>query len=156
MSLSPWTPPTYLWLAIEGLLGINPTLDGLEMNPSIPGGWEWICVKDLPYREGTLSAFLIDGELYASQPLLGKVAVNVGIELPTDAENEGFCSIGMALGEDVIVFVASEAGGEGSVSVECSGSRLTREVVLTEAGATLIKYEGAYRHTPAKAAERSM
>ena len=156
MSLSPWTPPTYLWLAIEGLLGINPTLDGLEVNPSIPAGWEWVCVKDLPYREGMLSAFLIGGELYVSQPLSSTFAVNIGIELPTRVGNEEFYSIGMALGDDVLLFVASEEGGEGSVSIECHGSWLTKEIVLAEAGATLVRFEGAYRHKSTQAAERSL
>ena len=36
MSLSPWTPPTYLWLGIEGLLGVEPNLSGSGINPSIP------------------------------------------------------------------------------------------------------------------------
>ena len=68
MALSPWMPPTYLWLAVEGLLGIEPTTTGLRVAPNLESGWTWAAARSVPYGGGTMSLFLHDGTLYTTQP----------------------------------------------------------------------------------------
>ena len=68
MALSPWMPPTYLWLAVEGLLGIEPTTTGLRIAPNLESGWNWAAARQVPYGGRTMSLFLHDGTLYTTQP----------------------------------------------------------------------------------------
>ena len=49
MALSPWMPPTFLWLAMDGLLGFRPTLDRLIVQPHLPESWQWVAVRNFPY-----------------------------------------------------------------------------------------------------------
>ena len=45
----------YIWAALEGLLELSPRPDALQVNPSLPAGWNWIAVSRLPYRGFPLS-----------------------------------------------------------------------------------------------------
>jgi glycogen debranching enzyme len=45
----------YIWATLEGLLGLSPRPDALNVNPSLPAGWNWIAVSRLPYRGFPLS-----------------------------------------------------------------------------------------------------
>jgi glycogen debranching enzyme len=47
----------YIWAAVEGLLGLSPHPDVLQVNPSLPPGWNWIAVSQLPYRGFPLTLF---------------------------------------------------------------------------------------------------
>ena len=47
----------YIWAALEGLLGLSPHPDALHVNPSLPAGWNWIAVSQLPYRGFPLTLF---------------------------------------------------------------------------------------------------
>ncbi len=47
----------YIWAALEGLLGLSPRPNVLQVNPSLPTGWNWIAVSQLPYRGFPLSLF---------------------------------------------------------------------------------------------------
>ena len=68
MALSPWMPPTYLWLAVEGLLGIEPTVNGLRVAPNLESSWTWAAARKVPYAGKTISLFLHDGTIYTTQP----------------------------------------------------------------------------------------
>ena len=48
MAMSPWMPPTYLWLGVAGLAGVAPRPGTLEINPHLPEEWDWISVRNLP------------------------------------------------------------------------------------------------------------
>jgi glycogen debranching enzyme len=155
MSLSPWMPPTYIWLGVEGLLGINPTFDEVEMNPSVPPEWDWVCIKDLPYRGGKFSAFLYHGVLYTTGNVTSRYPVKVGVELPTESDNDDFLSIGMTIGNDVVLFVASEEGGEGKVSTEFQGRQFIKGIALPESGAALLEFPAAGREKPFRMKEKT-
>lgn len=75
MGMSPWMPPTYLWLGIEGLLGLTVKNGSIRIEPALPQGWDFICVFDIPVKGERLSVIIHHGILYAN--------LDVGSELPT-------------------------------------------------------------------------
>jgi hypothetical protein len=66
MAMSPWMPPTYLWLGIEGLAGIEAQPSSLRVAPNLPPDWTWFGLRNLPYRGGQVSLFAHDGRLYST------------------------------------------------------------------------------------------
>ena len=50
MMLSPWDPPRYLWAAMEGVGGLDPSGDGVTLHPRLASDWKWLGVQNLPYR----------------------------------------------------------------------------------------------------------
>lgn len=67
MALSPWMPPTYVWLLVEGLFGIRPTWHGaLRVEPSLPQAWRWAALRDLPFRGRHVTLVLHEGRVYAT------------------------------------------------------------------------------------------
>ncbi len=66
MAMSPWMPPTYLWLGIEGLAGVEAQPGGLRAAPNLPPGWTWFGLRNLPYRGGQVSLFAHEGRLYST------------------------------------------------------------------------------------------
>ena len=71
MPLSPFLPGIYIWSSLESFLGITPHPSGLEVNPSLPTGWDWVGVSNLPYRGRPLTILAIrEGKtLYTTVPL---------------------------------------------------------------------------------------
>ena len=69
MAMSPWMPPTYLWLGIEGLAGVTARPEGLAIQPNLPPGWGWLALRNLPYRGERLSCFVHGGRLYTTRPV---------------------------------------------------------------------------------------
>ncbi len=139
MPLSPWTPPTYLWLGVEGLLGVTPNLSGLEMNPHIPASWEWIAVKNLLYRGETLDAFLFGGTLYATRPLTTSFPLQVGTRVICTIKQGNVFAIAMRMEIETLLFVCSDAGGEGTVEIEGRSTVIKKKVALERGGASLIR-----------------
>jgi len=107
MALSPWMPPTYLWLGIEGLLGVNPKPDEIEMSPRIPSSWKWIAVRDLLYRGAQVSAVLFDGVLYSSLPVKSIFPVRTGDVVDAQCENESIDIVCLKIGTELILFAVS-------------------------------------------------
>lgn len=71
MPLSPFVPGIYIWSALEGLAGIAPHPTGLQVNPALPSGWNWLAVSRLAYR-GNPVTLLADAKthtLYTTAPL---------------------------------------------------------------------------------------
>ncbi|MDD3925419.1 MAG: amylo-alpha-1,6-glucosidase [bacterium] len=66
MRLSPWEPPRYLWAVVEGLFGIEGTVDGCRLDPMMPDDWRWMSIHRLPVRGELVTVFMsrIAGELY--------------------------------------------------------------------------------------------
>ena len=80
MALSPWMPPTYLWLAVSGLVGVEPRLGGLWVQPALPEGCRWVLLRGLPFGGGRLTAVLWEGTLH--------VAGEVGSPWPVERYDE--------------------------------------------------------------------
>ena len=138
MAMSPWMPPTYLWLGIEGLLGVKPLEDGLEMNPAIPPGWNWVAVRDLPVKGKAVTAFLFDGILYADYPVRSRYPTKIGTIAPTSSTDETVFSIAMLLESGLVLFVASDRAANGIVTVHHDGGKTDRKVDLHDGEAQLI------------------
>jgi hypothetical protein len=66
MTLSPWMPPTYIWLAVEGLLGFSFEFDKVKFEPSLPPNWKWIAIENLNFKGRLIDAFMFEGKLYIS------------------------------------------------------------------------------------------
>ncbi|HEY8394715.1 MAG TPA: hypothetical protein VIK92_07960 [Thermaerobacter sp.] len=67
MALSPWMPPTYLWLVVEGLFGLSPSWSGtLRVDPALPRNWRWAALRDLPYHGRSVTLVLHEGRIYST------------------------------------------------------------------------------------------
>ncbi len=77
MALSPWMPPTYLWLAISGLMGVEVDLHGLAVEPALPGEWPWAFLLDLPYAGGLVSVVAWRGQLHVNRPVRAVASLQV-------------------------------------------------------------------------------
>lgn len=53
-----WSATAYLRMVYSGLFGMSFTSEGLELAPSLPGGWGPVSLRGLRYREATLSLTL--------------------------------------------------------------------------------------------------
>jgi hypothetical protein len=70
-------PANALWLAIEGVAGLQPQLDGVAVNPSMPGAWRWLVCQRVPRGNSFLTFIYLDGVIHASQPLTSSLPVEV-------------------------------------------------------------------------------
>jgi hypothetical protein len=59
MTLSPWFPPRYLWAAIEGAGGLNSSGGSPSVTPRLASDWKWLGVRNVPYRDRTLTWFVV-------------------------------------------------------------------------------------------------
>jgi hypothetical protein len=59
MRLSPWEPPRFLWAAIEGVCGLVLLPGAPRVNPLMPSDWNWVALRDVPYRGSPFSYFLV-------------------------------------------------------------------------------------------------
>ena len=57
MAMSPWMPPTYLWLGVEGLAGVTVSMGEMAIAPNLPEHWQWLSMRNLPYKGGGMSFF---------------------------------------------------------------------------------------------------
>jgi hypothetical protein len=139
MTLSPWTPPTYFWLAIEGLLGVHCPWRTVEFNPAVPSGWGWIAVKDLQVNGTAITAFQHKGVVYASGELKSRCPVKVGVPLRTDATDPRFFTAGLHTDQETLLFVAADEPLEGVATVEYGGNRQGHRIHLGGGEAVLIR-----------------
>ncbi len=139
MTLSPWTPPTYFWLAIEGLLGVRCSWETIEFDPAVPPGWGWIAVKDLQVNGTAITAFQYEGVVYASRALKSRFQVKVGVPVHTDATDPRFFTAGLHMGREILLFVAADEPLEGGATVEYRGNRQGHRVHLGGGEAVLIR-----------------
>lgn len=130
MTISPWMPPTYLWLGIEGLLGVQPSLEGLAINPAIPSSWKWIAVNELLYRGQRISAFFYDGVLYATHPVRSNYPVRVGSPVACTSSSSHLFSSAIVCDDTLFMLVAADEDVRGCVTAETSHGYAIREVTL--------------------------
>ena len=118
MAMSPWMPPTYLWLAYEGLLGLEPSAADVRANPHLPADWKWIGVRDLPLRGGKLSCVYYRRTLYATQPLGSR---NKCVQFDEDVTRFVSCdapfSVALRNAQRTVVFVGTDAPGSFKLEV---------------------------------------
>ena len=69
MMLSPWDSPRYLWAAVEGVGGLDPSGDGVTLTPRPASDWKWLGLQNLPYRGQSRTYFAArtpDLKIYAN------------------------------------------------------------------------------------------
>ena len=122
MMLSPWDPPRYLWAAIEGVAGIDPSGDGVTLHPRLSSEWKWLGLQNLPYRGKSLTYFAVrapDIQIYAnfhpqqSQPTQ---AYDEDISDQVHAGLDSICALGLRSGDTLVLF----AGNTGEQTVNTS------------------------------------
>ena len=144
MALSPWMPPTYLWLAIEGLLGIEPTMDGITINPNLPNGWQWCAARRIPYAGHTFSMFVHDDVLYSTLHVESEMTQ---LNFDEDVSHKILCN-GYAVClrrdcGDVAILVASDRALQIELQIPASitGDRdITQRFALPSGGSKLITF----------------
>lgn len=75
--LNPQLPPMLLWLALEGVAGIQPRPNGLLIEPSVPSGWSWLVCERVPWRGDVLTVIYLDGVLHTDRPIESSLPVCV-------------------------------------------------------------------------------
>lgn len=68
MAMSPWMPPTFVWLVVERLIGVRPTLSGLAVLPCLPPGWS-AAVRGARHGGAPLSVLVTPQAIYSTQPV---------------------------------------------------------------------------------------
>ena len=113
MMLSPWDPPRYLWAAIEGVGGLDPSGDGVSLHPRLASDWKWLGVQNLPYRGRSLTYFAVrDPELqiYANfhpQQSDPYQAFDDDISDHVWAGLDAVCMLGLRSGDRLILFAGN-------------------------------------------------
>jgi hypothetical protein len=124
MAMSPWMPPTYLWLGVEGLCGVDvgslsSSTGGLVISHNLPKNWVWISMRNLPYKGGSITVFWHHGTLHtthaASSPLPQVVYVrDVSDEVAVDP-SDGLAVTALERDEGITMLLASTGAFEGAV-----------------------------------------
>lgn len=141
MAMSPWMPPTYLWLGVEGLAGVAPTPDSLAVDPNLPGDWDWLIARDLPYRGELFSFFVYSGQLHSTHPVqseLPRILYNRDLTAELEVEGDLFAvALEDSAGISVLVAASKEAGIEGAVRFRGR----TQHVSLAAGKAELLRWD---------------
>jgi hypothetical protein len=122
MMLSPWDPPRYLWAAMEGVVGLDPSGDGVSLHPRLASDWKWLAVQNLPYRQRRLTYFAVRApeiKLYANFQPHGSLPYEDYADDISEhilAGLDSVCVLGMRTGERLILF----AGNTGEQTVNTS------------------------------------
>jgi hypothetical protein len=118
MAMSPWMPPTYVWLAYEGLLGFEPRLEGLRVNPHLPDDWSWVGARDVPVMGGKLSLFYYRRRLHSTMAVGSRSKSRVYDEDVTrHVECDAPFYVALRHGTDVSVFLGTDEAGTYSAVV---------------------------------------
>ena len=106
MALSPWMPPTYLWLAMDGLLGFRPNLDRLIVQPHLPESWQWIAVRNFPYAGSSHSLFHYLGTIYSTLDVESGYPVERYEEDVSDQIECNAYLIALRRGQELTIFIS--------------------------------------------------
>lgn len=141
MALSPWMPPTYLWLAVEGLLGIEPTMDGLHVAPNLPEDWRWSAARGVPYAGKVFSLFVQDGILHTTQQVDTALRQEVYEE---DVSQQIGCNtfvLALRRGEESVIFVASDETRQVELSLPANiaGAKRSEKFILQAGESRVIR-----------------
>jgi Bacterial alpha-L-rhamnosidase 6 hairpin glycosidase domain len=117
MALSPWMPPTYLWLAMDGLVGFRPSLNRLIVQPHIPYSWRWIAVRKFPYAGKVHSLFFLDGVLYTTLDVDTVFPVLLFDEdVSGQVSSDAFC-IALRRADQVTIFVSATESQDYDITI---------------------------------------
>ncbi|MBC5825687.1 MAG: hypothetical protein GIX02_12890 [Candidatus Eremiobacteraeota bacterium] len=119
MAMSPWMPPTYLWLGYEGLLGLEPTLSGLRVNPHLPEDWKWLGVKGVPVLGSTLTCFYYRRTLYSTMDVSSRSrCVTFDEDVSRFVECDAPFCVALRDAGKTIVFIGADDGGSFRLAID--------------------------------------
>lgn len=113
MMLSPWFPPRYLWAAIEGAAGLDFSTGSPSINPKLAPDWQWMGVKNLPFRGELLTWFVVrlpELQMYGNFQFDRSTACTVYEDDVSDsvhATGDAATSMGLRKGENLVLFVGN-------------------------------------------------
>ncbi len=112
MGMSPWMPPTYFLLGVEGLLGLGVDHGTVYVRPSLPGNWRFLLVLNVPIK-GRFASFLVhDGTIYADMEISSELPVRQGkIEILERTEKIVVIKHSDKLGRRVFAFAWNSFSG---------------------------------------------
>ena len=145
MAMSPWMPPTYLWLGFEGLAGVAPTPESLVIAPNMPAHWDWLMMRNLLYCGERISFFVHQGHLHTTRPVQSTLPqVAYDRDVTGELEVEGDLLV-VALEDDkgTAVLVAAQQGAAAESVIRFRGC--TQSVSLAAGQATLIRWDNQIR-----------
>ena len=106
MALSPWMPPTYLWLAMDGLIGFRPGIGELIVQPHLPENWQWVAVRAFPYAGGTHSLFYYLGTIYSTLAVQSGYPVELYEEDVSSLVECNAYTIALRRGDELTIFLS--------------------------------------------------
>ncbi|MBC7541279.1 MAG: hypothetical protein H7338_00960 [Candidatus Sericytochromatia bacterium] len=116
MAMSPWMPPTFVWLAIEGLAGLTPHVpdaDGKRghLAPNLPADWSWIGGRNLRLGADSVSFFQCDGILHVAGSAVtsGPHAEIHETDVTDQVTSNAPWTVALQRGTTITVFVAAAA-----------------------------------------------
>ena len=142
MAMSPWMPPTYVWLTFEGLLGFEPTVDGLRINPHLPSDWKWAGVRNVTVRGETMSCFYYRRVLYTTRPVASRSkCVVLDQDVSEHVESDAPFTLALRNAERTLVFIGTDEPGTYRVTVKppLTGEVERHEVVLRAGDARMLE-----------------
>ncbi|MBV8530498.1 MAG: hypothetical protein JO104_04205, partial [Candidatus Eremiobacteraeota bacterium] len=127
MMLSPWAAPRYVWAAIEGACGLEPTVEGCRIAPQLPPAWAWLAARNVPLHGAPLAWFVArmdSPRLFATR----RVATELPLEIyDRDVTNEivvegrGHGVVAFAREGQVLVFIGNREPHTIGVAVRNDG-----------------------------------
>jgi len=140
MTMSPWLPPTYFWLGIEGLFGFTPDLHRPSVNPSMPNGWTWMAVSNL-FWQGQKYSFLVhEGELYANCEVDSTLVVHEVSFLSVTVEEGDVFALAFMEGDVAVLFAGADVPAEAVLSIVCGQRTYRHTVSLKHGECSLIRF----------------
>ncbi len=108
MAQSPWVAPTYLWLAVDGLLGLRPGVDILRIQPHLPESWQWCAVRNIPFWGTHFSYFVYSGVLYTDHQAESPYPQEVFERDITSSLECNAYALGFQRGNEIVIFVGAD------------------------------------------------
>lgn len=146
MALSPWMPPTYIWLMVEGLFGIRPTWQGtLCVEPSLPQDWRWAALRDLPFRNRNVTLILHEGCIYTTADVESSWPVERFVEDISHLLRGNGVAVLLRRPGEALLWVASHQNQTVSVELPPLGGEVptTLSLVLSAGEARLLRFRTA-------------
>ncbi|HEY9723022.1 MAG TPA: hypothetical protein V6D47_13505, partial [Oscillatoriaceae cyanobacterium] len=113
MAMSPWMPPTFVWLGLEGLAGLTPLTQGprARLAPNLPPEWRWLGARNVSLGQERLAFFILDGTLHVAGAAVeaAEPVERYDAELTETIASDAPFTLALRRGDTLRVFVATDA-----------------------------------------------
>lgn len=113
MVMSPWVPPTFVWVMLEGVVGLTPARDGLRLSHPLPASLGHVCLSGLPFRGRRVHAVVTPGLVLADVPIATEPGVRAEpfeSARPLPVDGPGWALVLVRGGEAWLALGAKKAG----------------------------------------------